>query len=136
MARFRREAQVLASLNHPNIATIHGLEECNGHCALVMELVEGPTLAEKIRGPAEVGEVGTPRPRAQAYRGTHHACSSGRCGAAGPALAGTQLLTRDAMTDGFSDCRIRCGKVNNRPCLAGDNLLRGRPPAWRSEVYR
>src|SRR5215831_11082078 len=49
MARFRREAQVLASLNHPNIATIHGLEESNGNCALVMELVEGPTLAERIR---------------------------------------------------------------------------------------
>ena len=49
MARFRREAQVLASLNHPNIATIHCLEESNDHCALVMELVEGPTLAEKIR---------------------------------------------------------------------------------------
>ena len=48
MARFRREAQVLASLNHPNIATIHGLEESNGHSALVMELVEGPTLAERI----------------------------------------------------------------------------------------
>jgi len=48
MARFRREAQLLASLNHPNIATIHGLEESNGQCALVMELVEGPTLAEKI----------------------------------------------------------------------------------------
>src|SRR5215831_7679444 len=49
MARFRREAQVLASLNHPNIATIYGLEESNGTYALVMELVEGPTLAEKIR---------------------------------------------------------------------------------------
>ena len=49
IARFRREAQVLASLNHPNIATIYGLEESNGHCALVMELVEGPTLADKIR---------------------------------------------------------------------------------------
>ena len=48
MARFRREAQLLASLNHPNIATIHGLEESNGHSALVMELVEGPTLAERI----------------------------------------------------------------------------------------
>ena len=48
MARFRREAQVLASLNHPNIATIYGLEESNGTCALVMELVEGPTLAERI----------------------------------------------------------------------------------------
>jgi eukaryotic-like serine/threonine-protein kinase len=50
MARFRREAQVLASLNHPNIATIYGLEESNGTCALVMELVEGPTLAERIAG--------------------------------------------------------------------------------------
>jgi serine/threonine-protein kinase len=45
MARFQREAQVLASLNHPNIAAIYGLEEWNGNCALVMELVEGPTLA-------------------------------------------------------------------------------------------
>src|SRR5262245_32784815 len=44
MTRFAREAQVLASLNHPNIATIHGVEER----ALVMELVEGPTLAERI----------------------------------------------------------------------------------------
>jgi serine/threonine-protein kinase len=50
MARFEREAQVLASLNHPHIATIHGLEEGNGIRALVMELVEGPTLAERIGG--------------------------------------------------------------------------------------
>ena len=48
MARFEREAQVLASLNHPHIATIFGLEESNGVRALVMELVEGPTLAERI----------------------------------------------------------------------------------------
>jgi len=48
MARFSREAQVLASLNHPNIATIHGIEDGAGVRALVMELVEGPTLAEKI----------------------------------------------------------------------------------------
>ena len=50
MARFKREAQVLASLNHPNIAAIYGLEESNGIHALVMELVEGATLAEKIVG--------------------------------------------------------------------------------------
>jgi len=49
MARFQREAQVLASLNHPNIATIHGLEESGSTRALVMELVEGPTLAERIQ---------------------------------------------------------------------------------------
>src|SRR5262245_43942556 len=48
LARFTREAQVLASLNHPNIATIHGLEESSSVCALVMELVEGPTLADRI----------------------------------------------------------------------------------------
>ncbi len=48
MARFQREAQLLASLNHPNIATIHGLEESGTTRALVMELVEGPTLAERI----------------------------------------------------------------------------------------
>ena len=48
MMRFEREAQVLASLNHPNIATIYGLEESNNIRALIMELVEGPTLAEQI----------------------------------------------------------------------------------------
>ena len=48
MARFRREAQVLASLNHPNIAAIYGLEDADGVRALVMELVEGPTLADRI----------------------------------------------------------------------------------------
>src|SRR5712692_1139069 len=48
LARFKREAQVLASLNHPNIAAIYGLEESNGAQALVLELVEGPTLADRI----------------------------------------------------------------------------------------
>ena len=50
--RFGREARLLAALNHPNIATIHGLEDADGVSALVMELVDGPTLAEKLsRGP-------------------------------------------------------------------------------------
>src|SRR5271157_332927 len=47
MARFEREAQFLAALNHTNIATIYGLEESGSSRALVMELVEGPTLAER-----------------------------------------------------------------------------------------
>ena len=52
LARFQREAEVLAALNHPNIAHIHGLEKSGGTTALVMELVEGPTLADRIaRGP-------------------------------------------------------------------------------------
>jgi serine/threonine protein kinase len=48
LARFSREASVLASLNHPNIAHVHGLEDAAGAPAIVMEIVEGPTLAERI----------------------------------------------------------------------------------------
>ena len=58
LARFRREAQVLASLNHPNIAHVYGLEQSAGVQALVMELVEGPTLADRIaQGPIPVDEA-------------------------------------------------------------------------------
>ena len=58
LARFQREAQILASLNHPNIAAIYGIEESEGTRALVLELVEGPTLADRIaRGPIPVDEA-------------------------------------------------------------------------------
>jgi len=58
LSRFEREAKLLASLNHPGIATIHGVEEADGAPALVMELVEGPTLAERIaEGPFPVEEA-------------------------------------------------------------------------------
>ena len=49
LARFEREAKVLASLNHPNIGSIYGLEEAEGVRALVLELIEGPTLADRIK---------------------------------------------------------------------------------------
>src|SRR5215471_700498 len=48
IARFHREAQVLAALNHPNIAHIHGFEDSGRTHALVLELVDGPTLADRI----------------------------------------------------------------------------------------
>src|SRR5215204_3335391 len=58
LARFQREAEVLASLNHPNIAAIYGLERSDGATALVMELVEGPTLADRIaKGPILLDEA-------------------------------------------------------------------------------
>jgi serine/threonine protein kinase len=58
MARFQREAQVLASLNHPRIGAIYGFEDSNGVRALVMELIEGPTLADRIaRGAIPVDEA-------------------------------------------------------------------------------
>src|SRR5512139_1611650 len=57
VARFQREAKLLASLNHPNIAAIHGLEESSGTNFLVLELVEGETLADQIkRDPIAVEE--------------------------------------------------------------------------------
>jgi len=58
LARFDREAKILASLNHPNIAAIHGLEESGDTHALVLELVEGETLAERLKkGPLPVEEA-------------------------------------------------------------------------------
>jgi serine/threonine-protein kinase len=58
LARFQREAQVLAALNHPHVADIYGLEESNGYRALVLELVEGETLADRIaRGAIPVDEA-------------------------------------------------------------------------------
>ena len=57
-ARFEREARLLAALNHPNVAAIHGLEESDGMQFLVLELVEGETLADRIaRGPIPVKEA-------------------------------------------------------------------------------
>src|SRR5262245_65220410 len=48
LARFQREAEVLAALNHPHIAAIYGLERSDRSTGLVMELVEGPTLADRV----------------------------------------------------------------------------------------
>jgi eukaryotic-like serine/threonine-protein kinase len=57
VARFQREAKLLASLNHPNVAAIYGLEESGGTSFLVLELVEGDTLADRIKaGPIPVEE--------------------------------------------------------------------------------
>ena len=58
LSRFRREAQVLAALNHPNIAQIYGVEETGDGPALVLELVDGPTLSTRIAaGPLDVGDA-------------------------------------------------------------------------------
>ncbi len=58
LARFQREAEVLATLNHPNIAAVYGLEQANGIHAIVMELVEGQTLADLVRrGPMAVPDA-------------------------------------------------------------------------------
>ena len=75
LARFTREAQILASLNHPNIAAIFGIEEAEGTRALVLELVEGPTLADRIaKGPIPLDEaLPIARQIAEALEAAHEA---------------------------------------------------------------
>jgi serine/threonine-protein kinase len=75
LARFQREAQVLASLNHPGIAAIYGLEEEGDTRALVLELVEGPTLADRIaQGPIPIDEaLPIARQIAEALEAAHEA---------------------------------------------------------------
>ncbi|HET6898591.1 MAG TPA: protein kinase, partial [Vicinamibacteria bacterium] len=73
LARLDREARLLASLNHPGIATLFGLEEAEGQRFLVMELVSGPTLAERLqRGPLPVREaIAVARQMAEALEAAH-----------------------------------------------------------------
>jgi len=73
LARFEREARVLASLNHPNIATIYGLEEVTARKFLIMELVPGETLAEQIqRGPIPLDDaIGIAKQIAEALEAAH-----------------------------------------------------------------
>ena len=73
LARFQREAEVLASLNHPNIAAIYGLERSGITAAIAMELVDGPTLADRIaQGPVPVDEsIAIARQIAEALEAAH-----------------------------------------------------------------
>ena len=93
LARFQREAEVLASLNHPNIAAIYGLEEGPaeaGHYvrALVMELVEGPTLADLIV--THAGSAGTPRAEPGLRTDVGRVPRSGPADGPGPSRASTR----------------------------------------------
>ena len=79
LARFEREARMLASLNHPHIGAIYGLEDVDGMRALVLELVEGETLADRIaRGPCRSGRADRSRGRlrTRSMRRTRRASST------------------------------------------------------------
>jgi serine/threonine protein kinase len=74
LLRFEREAKILAALNHPHIGAIYGLERVDGMPALVLELVDGPTLADRLlQGPFTVKDTTTPdQPPAQWLRRQPH----------------------------------------------------------------
>ena len=110
LARFSREAQLLASLNHPHIAHIHGLEESSGVRALVMELVDGPTLADRIaQGPIPLAEALVIAKQVADARGgrERHDRDTGVCILPG-AVVGGAPVTRGA-ADG-----ARCGREVHR----------------------
>jgi len=81
LARFQREAEVLAALNHPNIAAIYGLERADRTLALVMELVEGPTLADRIAQGAIPIDEALPTSSRRAFPRHRWCCRLGRTSA-------------------------------------------------------
>jgi eukaryotic-like serine/threonine-protein kinase len=112
MARFKREAQVLASMNHPNIATIYGFEEADGLRALVMELVEGPTLGELLGK----SKFENRNPKLENGKSKFENRKSGATGSVIPAQAGIQSASG-------VDPRLRGGDATHRAALQPDDAL-------------
>ena len=79
LARFQREAQVLASLNHPHIAAIYGLEKAGNVEALVLELVEGETLGERIAARGRCRSTRRSRSRARSRTRSRRRTRRGSC---------------------------------------------------------
>jgi len=93
MARFKRMARLLALLNRTNIAAIYGSEECGSVSALIMELAEGPTLADRIsHGPIALDEALSITPRApKGSSSAEHLNSSGIAGGLPPGMRNGRL---------------------------------------------
>jgi serine/threonine protein kinase len=111
MARFQREAELLASLNHPNIAILHGLVESDGQRALVMELVPGETLGDRIkRGPMALEEaLKVARQMAEALEAAHDKGVVHR-----DLKPGNVMITPDGLVQG---ARLRTGGHSPRGAL-------------------
>jgi hypothetical protein len=118
LSRFEREAQVLAALNHPNIAHIHGFEESDGANAIVMELVEGPTLADRL--------ASGPLPLEEALPGADDAAAE-LTAPSGARFPGARFVRRFGPASGGS--RGRC-----RSLAAGSDILMDAPIGARDGV--
>jgi serine/threonine-protein kinase len=158
LARFKREAQVLASLNHPHIAAIYGLEDSGSTHALVLELVEGPTLADRIaRGSLPVDEsMAIATQIAEALEGAHEqgiihrdlkpanikvrddgtvkvldfglAKAMGPMSAISPSLTNSPTITSPALMTGV-------GTLLGTAAYMSPEQAKGRPADKRSDVW-
>jgi Tol biopolymer transport system component len=160
LARFRREAQVLASLNHPNIAAIYGFEESGGVQALVLELVEGPTLADRIaQGPIPLDEaLPIARQIAEALEAAHahgvihrdlkpanikvrpdgtvKVLDFGLAKALEPDVVGAGLSRPDSMSPTItSPAATRLGVILGTAAYMSPEQARGKPVDKRSDIW-
>src|SRR5262249_35383340 len=155
LARFQREGRMLAALNHPNIASIYGVEETDGNQCLVLELVQGATLAERLRsGPLPLDEaLDVARQVAEALAAAHEKGiphrdlkpanvklrPDGRVKILDFGLA--KDVTSDASADGGSDSptlvagRTEAGVVLGTVAYMSPEQLRGKEVDRRTDIW-
>ena len=110
LSRFQREAKMLASLNHPNIATIHGLEQSGGTSYLVMELVPGETLQERVR----------------ARRGSSHRRSAHHCEADSRSTRSRARKRNHSPRSETSECEVDARRKSEGAGFRFGESVRGR----------
>ncbi|TDI43748.1 MAG: hypothetical protein E2P02_10620 [Acidobacteria bacterium] len=137
LERFEREARLLTQLNHANIATLHGLEEHNGHQCLIMELVEGETLAER----SDIWAFGCVLFEAITRRAPFlgETLSPGPELTGDPNLVGASRANQTSSLSAVGPSRLRQRRGHHRGCLRpchprSSRLLVFMEPRWPSRV--
>jgi serine/threonine protein kinase len=147
-SRFEREGRLLASLNHPNIAAIHGLEEADGVVALVLEFVEGPTLAERLaRGSVPIPEaLAVARQIASALEAAHERgivhrdlkpanIKMASTGAVKVLDFGIARVSPDVVGEAATTTATRPGSILGTPAYMSPEQARGLPLDKRTDIW-